>query len=128
MIRKTKIVATIGPASSSKEKLKALINAGLNVCRINFSHGGHDIHLKTIENIRAVSEELKFPVAILGDLQGPKLRVGTMPDDGLELKDGEEIVFTTQEVEMGSKTGIYMSYENFPRDAKKGESLSLIHI
>ncbi len=125
MIRKTKIVATIGPASSSKEKLKALINAGLNVCRINFSHGGHDIHLKTIENIRAVSEELKFPVAILGDLQGPKLRVGTMPDDGLELKDGEEIVFTTQEVEMGSKTGIYMSYENFPRDAKKGESILL---
>ena len=125
MIRKTKIVATIGPASSSKERLAALINAGMNVCRINFSHGSHDIHKQTIINVREVSEELKQPVAILADLQGPKLRVGTLPDEGLELIDGEEVVFSTEENGESTKDNLYMSYENFPRDAKKGELILL---
>ncbi|MGB0165674.1 MAG: pyruvate kinase [Luteibaculum sp.] len=124
MIRKTKIVATIGPASSSKENLKALMKAGLNVCRINFSHGNHEIHREVIKNIREVSEELKYPVAILGDLQGPKLRVGTLPEGGVQLKDGSEISFTTVEKKADSNK-LFMTYSSFAQDVKRGERVLL---
>ncbi|TXC85409.1 pyruvate kinase [Luteibaculum oceani] len=125
MIRKTKIVATIGPASSSKEKLTELIRAGLNVCRINFSHGSHEVHLEAVRNIRAVSDELKIPVAILGDLQGPKLRVGMLPEEGLDLIEGEELCFTTKPNKMGDKQNLYISYSSFAKDVKPGEKILL---
>ncbi len=123
-MRKTKIVATIGPASGSKEQLMKLMQAGMNVCRINFSHGDHDTHRQTIANVRAASEELDHPVAILADLQGPKLRVGDMPEGGVDLKDGQEVFFTTNEKQADKET-FYMTYSSFARDVKPGEAILL---
>lgn len=95
MQKRTKIIATIGPASGSVEMLTKLAKAGMNVCRLNFSHGSHETHAEYIQNIRAVSATLKEPLTILQDLQGPKIRVANVPEAGVALKDGEEVVFTT---------------------------------
>lgn len=84
----TKVVATLGPASSSREVLEKLFEEGIDVCRLNFSHGSHEDHLKTINLIKKINAENHATVAILADLQGPKLRVGDMKDNGVELKDG----------------------------------------
>ena len=89
---RTKIIATIGPASSSKKVVADLISNGCGVFRINFSHGSHESHLEAINNIRAVAAELKQSVAILGDLQGPKIRIGSIVGDGFDLEIGQEIV------------------------------------
>jgi pyruvate kinase len=89
MKRRVKIVATIGPSSQSRESLSALIQAGIDVARLNFSHGTHAEHLERIHLIRALSVELHKPVSILQDLQGPKLRVGTLPKEGVPLETGE---------------------------------------
>jgi len=118
----TKIIATIGPASSSKEVLKEMMLAGVDVCRLNFSHGTHPDHLKVINNIRELNEELSLSVSILADLQGPKLRVGEIENGELDLKKNDEIVFVTDEC-IGTKECIYMSYQQFPRDVKAGESI-----
>ena len=87
---KTKIVATLGPASSSPEVLRALIAAGLNVARINFSHGTHAQHAATIALVRSLADEAGRPVAILGDLQGPRIRIGDLPAP-LEIADGAHL-------------------------------------
>src|SRR4030095_16647570 len=79
-MRRTKIVATIGPASSSREVIRQLVQAGVDVARLNFSHGSYDQHAQTIKNLREISEELDTPVTILQDLQGPKIRVGKLPE------------------------------------------------
>ena len=89
MARKAKIVATIGPASRNEEILKRLFAAGMDVARLNFSHGTHEDHALSISLIRKLSAELGKPVAILQDLQGPKLRVGTLPENGIELVAGK---------------------------------------
>ncbi len=96
--RRTKIVATIGPATNSRENLKKLILAGMNVARLNFSHGNHADHLKVIENLRSLSEELKAPLTILQDLQGPKIRVGKFKTGSTVLVEGEQITITTRGV------------------------------
>jgi pyruvate kinase len=83
IMKRTKIVATIGPSSSSKEVLKEMILAGLNVCRLNFSHGAYEDHAEVIENIRSLNDELGLNVAILADLQGPKIRTGEMQKSGV---------------------------------------------
>lgn len=95
MNKRTKIVATIGPVSGSIDMLTKLVQAGMNVCRLNFSHGTQKTHAEYIRNIRTVSAALKEPLTILQDLQGPKIRVGNVPEDGLTLVDGKEVVFTT---------------------------------
>ncbi len=118
----TKIIATIGPASSSKEMLKKMMLAGVDVCRLNFSHGTHQDHLKVIKNIREINEELSLSASILADLQGPKLRVGEIENGELELNKGDEIVFVTNEC-IGTKEHIYMSYQQFPMDVKAGETI-----
>jgi pyruvate kinase len=118
----TKIIATIGPASSSKEVLKKMILAGVDVCRLNFSHGKHEEHLKVINNIREINKELSLSVSILADLQGPKLRVGEIENGELDLLAGEEIVFVTKEC-IGTKEHLYISYQQFPQDVKAGESI-----
>ena len=89
--RRAKIVATIGPALSTREALKKAIETGLNVARVNFSHGSHEDHLFTIKTIRELSKELKAPVTILQDLQGPKIRVGLLPKDSIELVEGSQV-------------------------------------
>lgn len=120
---RTKIVATIGPASESKENLRKLILAGVDVCRLNFSHGEHEIHARVIANIRELNQELGTHVAILQDLQGPKLRIGKV-DGEIMLNDGQEIEVTTE-----SRTStvdiLSVSYDKLAKDAKPGDRILL---
>ena len=120
MKRRTKIVATIGPASSSKEMLKKLIKEGVDVCRLNFSHGSHKDHIEVINTVREIIDEINYPVAILADLQGPKIRVGVVKDNGVNLVDGEEIIMTTKSLE-GTAEKVSITYDTFPQDVRAGE-------
>ena len=107
--KKTKIVATLGPATDSPEILKGMILAGVNVFRINFSHANYDEVKQRIAQVRAIQEELNTHVALLGDLQGPKLRVGVM-EDNVVVEDGDQISFVTGEPFVGNKERAYMNY------------------
>lgn len=120
---KTKIVATIGPATSSEEMLEKIIHAGVDVCRLNFSHGAHEIHNEVIERVRKINEKLGSNIALLQDLQGPKLRIGKV-DGEIHLVDGESIIVTTVEC-ISTKEKLYVSYERLPLDAKPGERILL---
>ena len=117
---KTKIVATIGPASASTEVLRELMRAGMDVARLNFSHGSYDFYRELIANIRALNEELGLNTAILADLQGPKLRVGEMENGAIDLPDGSELVITTEPVK-GRSGLVSTTYTQFPQDVKPGE-------
>ena len=97
MSKRTKIVATVGPSTSSEEVLKAMIKEGVNVFRVNFSHGIHQDHINAIKKIRTVDEQLGTHSAILADLQGPKIRIGDMPEKGLLLENNQEFILTTLE-------------------------------
>ena len=123
-IKKTKIVATLGPASSSREVIRAMMENGVNVFRINFSHADHNDVLERIEIIRELNISLGFHVAILADLQGPKLRVGKMTE-GTVVGEGQEVLFTTDKVELGTADAIYMNYKQFPKDVSAGERVLL---
>jgi len=122
--KKTKIVATLGPATSSRETLKGMLDEGANVFRINFSHANYEDIKKRVETIRSLNEEFGYNAAILADLQGPKLRVGTMKEE-VVVNEGDEIIFATGERFEGTKKRVYMTYDNFPQDAKKGERILL---
>jgi pyruvate kinase len=123
-IKKTKIVATLGPASSSREVIRAMMENGVNVFRINFSHADHNDVLERIEIIRELNISLGFHVAILADLQGPKLRVGKMTE-GTVVGEGQEVLFTTDKVGLGTADAIYMNYKQFPKDVSAGERVLL---
>jgi pyruvate kinase len=123
-MKKTKIVATIGPASASKAVLKEMIMAGLDVVRLNFSHGAHEVHQEVIENVRAINKELGTNTALLADLQGPKLRVGEMENNGVELVKDQLITITTEK-QIGTNKVIYTNYKEFPADVKPGEHILL---
>lgn len=118
----TKIVATVGPACNSYENLKALVIAGVDVFRLNFSHGAHEDHGKVIEHICAINDELNTHIAILADLQGPKLRVGKIENNALPLKEGDVITLVNEKV-LGTMDKIYMSYEQFAEDCNVGERI-----
>ncbi|MFM9422315.1 MAG: hypothetical protein RIR06_776, partial [Bacteroidota bacterium] len=120
MTRKTKIVATIGPTSSSKEVLKAMIAEGLNVVRLNFSHGTHADHEAVVKAVREIDAELGINTSLLADLQGPKLRVGEMENNGVMLETGSTVIITTEK-QMGTAQHIYTNYISFPADVKAGE-------
>ena len=120
--KKTKILATLGPASRDYDTLVDLIKAGVNVFRLNFSHGDHKVHGETIQSILKIREEYGINVGILCDLQGPKLRVGKMEGEGAPLKAGEIITFTNEEC-LGTSKKAYMSYKNFPNDVQIGEKV-----
>ncbi len=120
-LKKTKIVATLGPACETKEIIHDMILGGVNVFRINFSHATHTDAQKRIAMIRELNEELDFHVAILADLQGPKLRVGKM-EKGVVLTQGSTFNFTTKKC-IGNKQQAYMTYQLFPKDVKVGESI-----
>jgi pyruvate kinase len=122
--RRAKIVCTLGPASSSPEVIRALIRAGMNVARINFSHGEHADHERVIRTLRGVAAELGEPIAVLQDLQGPKMRTGTMRGGSVELADGQEVVITTRPVE-GTPDRISSSYEPLARDVSPGDTILL---
>lgn len=123
-MRRTKIVCTIGPASREPEVLEALIRAGMNVARLNFSHGDPAFHAENIRRLRAAAEKVGQPVGILADLQGPKLRVGQMAGDGVQLVAGEEIILTTRPV-MGQDHEIPVQYRDLPQVVKPGERVLL---
>jgi len=121
---KTKIVCTIGPASESPETIRELILSGMGVARLNFSHGTHLEHEKKIRMIRTIAEDLGKPVAILQDLGGPKIRVGYIPDPGVLLETGQDVILTTRAVE-GSRQRISVSYPLLNEDVKTGDRILL---
>lgn len=116
---KTKIVATVGPACDTYEKLLALVQAGVNVFRLNFSHGTIDNKRQIIDFVRQINKTQPYNVALLGDLQGPKLRVGKIKDNALEVKPGDILTFTNVEC-LGTKEKIYVSYPDLYKDVKLG--------
>jgi pyruvate kinase len=122
--KKTKIVATLGPACSSKEVIKDMIDAGVNVFRINFSHADYADVKERIDIIRELNDEFGYTTAILGDLQGPKLRVGVMKED-IVVNPGDIITFQTSEDVPGTAERVYMNYKEFPRDVNPGEKILL---
>lgn len=122
--KRTKIVATLGPASAKKEVLLSMIKAGVDVCRLNFSHGSQADHQKVIDTIKEINAEYKMNVGILADLQGPKIRIGMMKDGGAHLITGKSIEITTKE-QIGDEERIYITYDSFPKDVKTGEIILL---
>ncbi|MEK7094914.1 MAG: pyruvate kinase [Patescibacteria group bacterium] len=123
-MRRTKIICTIGPASSKPAVLKQMIKAGMNVARLNFSHGTHEEHAGYIKMIREIAAELGKTVAILQDLQGPKIRVGALPTTGLVLKNGQTIHFSPRAKEYDeTERLIPVSYGGFSRDVKAGDRI-----
>ncbi len=120
--KNTKIVATVGPAISSYESLLELARAGVNIFRLNFSHGAHEDHLQVINHITYINEKYGMHVGILADLQGPKLRVGVIENNALELKENDIVTFVNEKCE-GNMERIYMSYQEFPKDVKPGEKV-----
>jgi len=121
---KTKIVATVGPACESYDQLKNLVIAGVNVFRLNFSHGSHEDKKKIIDNIRGINKELGCSIAILGDLQGPKLRVGEIADNKLDVKAGDILTFTNEKC-IGTIEKIYVSYPNLAGDVVVGNTIMI---
>ena len=119
MIRKTKIIATIGPATANKKTLKKIISKGVNVCRINFSHISHEKAKEIISLVKTVNQELNVNTAILADLQGPKIRIGEL-NQPIKINIGEELVFTTKKPK---DKQVFVSYKNFSKDIRKGENI-----
>jgi pyruvate kinase len=119
---KTKIVATVGPACDTKEKILELTMAGVDVFRLNFSHGTHEGHLKVMQYIREINETFNYNLAILQDLQGPKIRIGKLSADFFEIEKGEKITITTNNI-LGTKEKISCSYANFVNDLKTGDKI-----
>lgn len=122
--RKTKIVCTIGPASESPRTLEALIKAGMDVARLNFSFGTHGEHLRKIENIRQIADRLKEPVTILQDLAGVKIRIGKVRKGGVELRRGEKFVLTSRKV-MGDEKRAFVTYPSLPKEVKPEDRVLL---
>ncbi len=121
---KTKIVCTIGPASESQEILLQMIRAGMNVARLNFSHGDFDSHKKVIENLRAATYETKRRIAIMADLSGPKMRIGELATEPIELKSGDPLTLST-EVVSGDNTRVSVTFARLTQSVKPGDKLYL---
>lgn len=119
-MRKTKIICTIGPASAKEDVLEEMMKAGMNVCRLNFSHGSHESHLETINLIKRVREKLDLPIAIMLDTKGPEYRVGTFKNGSVVLEDGDIFTFTTKKVE-GDKNHVSVSYNHLDEDLKEDD-------
>ncbi len=120
--QKTKIIATVGPACNSYENIIQLVHAGVDVFRLNFSHGKHEDHAEVIRIIESINQQYPFNIAILADLQGPKLRIGEVENNAIPLSTGDEITFTPTEC-IGTKEKVYLSYPNFHQDVKVGEKV-----
>jgi pyruvate kinase len=123
-MRKTKIIATIGPATASREVLKEIIQQGVNICRINCSHGSYDDHQLVIENIRSLNDELGMSVGILVDLQGPKIRIHEVENNAINLENDQVIKVSVNKV-LGTKEKISINYKDLPKDVKAGERILL---
>ena len=123
-MKKTKIVATLGPASSDKETLRQMFLSGLNVCRLNFSHGSHEDHAGVVKTIRELNDETGLNVAILADLQGPKIRTNEMENNGVELVNGSIVTIGIEKV-LGTAERFSINYEKLPQDVQAGERILL---
>ncbi|WP_316846076.1 pyruvate kinase [Pedobacter psychrodurus] len=121
---RTKIVATLGPASAKPEVLYSMFNAGLDVCRLNFSHGSQADHQAVLDTIRDLNKKYDYNVGILADLQGPKIRIGLVKEGGINLINGKTTVITTTEC-VGNEERIYITYQSFPQDVQAGEIILL---
>ncbi|NLC75840.1 MAG: pyruvate kinase, partial [Clostridiales bacterium] len=121
-MRKTKIVCTIGPASESEEMLRALIKAGMNVARFNFSHGTHEEHRAKFERLINIRRQLNLPIATLLDTKGPEIRLRDFRDGKVELKEGQKFTLTTDEIE-GDSSRVSITYKELPEDLKKGSTV-----
>lgn len=124
-MKRTKIVATLGPASSDKETLLAMMKEGMNVARLNFSHGSYEDHKKVIEIIRELNDETGLNVALLADLQGPKIRTRKMENNGVDLISGEKVEIVIDENLEGTSEKFAINYDQLPADVKKGEKIRL---
>lgn len=122
---KTKIVATVGPACDTYDKLLELVKAGVNVFRLNFSHGTHENKAEIINHIRKINKTEPYNISILGDLQGPKLRVGEIENGSLKIEPGDILTFTSREKVVGTKEKIYISYPDLHKDVKTGEKIMI---
>ena len=123
-MKRTKIVATLGPSSSDKDTLRQMFLEGVNVCRLNFSHGSHEDHAKVIDIIRDLNQETGLNVAILGDLQGPKIRTNEMENNGVDLQTGGVVTVVTEKI-IGTKERFSINYSGLPQDVKPGERILL---
>jgi pyruvate kinase len=123
-MRLTKIIATIGPACNSDEMIRQMIQGGMDVARLNFSHGTHEEHLGALQTIRAASEQLGHPVAVMQDLCGPKIRVGELKSDSVELKTGGLLRIVREEV-VGDNNSISCTYPKIVDDVKEGDRILL---
>ena len=124
MKKRTKIVCTLGPASETPEKIDAMITAGMNVVRLNFSHGTYENHQMLIDRVRDIAKAHREPVAILQDLQGPKIRVGVMPKEGAPLEEGQDIIFDTSKTEWDGQV-VPVDYTELSQFVRPGERLLL---
>ncbi len=122
-MRKTKIICTIGPATSGVDNLVKLINSGMDAARLNFSHGNHDDHLSTINDIRKAAEITGKPVAILQDLQGPKIRTAKVENGAIELSNGQEFIITTDEIPIGNSLKVGTTYPKLSKELSVGNTI-----
>ncbi len=123
-MRKTKIVCTIGPASNSEEIVKGMCRAGMNVARLNFSHNTHEDHLKRIETIKKVRQELELPIAIMLDTKGPEFRIKTFESGSITLSEGDKFTFTANDV-VGNENIVSVSYPALPEELNEGDTILL---
>lgn len=121
-MRKTKIICTIGPSSEDENTLKEMALAGMNVARLNFSHGTHEEHLRRINTINKIRKELNLPIAILLDTKGPEYRTGLLKDGKVMLQDGSEFTFTTEDIK-GDSSRVSISYKNLPNEIFPGDTI-----
>ena len=121
-MRKTKIIGTVGPACDNDDILRHLIAEGMNVCRLNFSHGTHEEHKERIERIKRIREELNAPVPIMLDTKGPEYRIGEFDGRKVTLEDGQKFTFTTDDI-LGDNTRVSVSYKNLIHDLSVGDTI-----
>ena len=118
----TKIVCTIGPSSQEVDRLVELIQAGMDVARLNFSHGSHEEHLGVIRNMREASKQTGEAITALQDLSGPKIRTGVVQNHSVELKEGQRFIFTIDDI-VGDSTRVSTTYHALPKDVRKGDTI-----
>lgn len=124
MVKKTKIVATIGPATENKKTIEKMIEAGTNVFRLNFSHGNYEEHLNRIKLVRAAAKKFEKPTAILQDLCGPKIRIGDFYKESVVLKNNKRFILTTKKC-VGDEQKVFINYKNLPKEIGKGAKIML---
>lgn len=125
MHRRTKIVCTLGPATTNESTIRELVRAGMNVARLNFSHGTHEEHRERLEHVRAAAAAEDKTVSVMQDLQGPKIRVGEMKEGGVLLREGHDLILTTEPIDEGDHERVYIDYPTLPEDVSPGGRILL---